>query len=112
MLFNHVFGKTLRSRDSRVFAVARHLNSAICPVQALDDYNSIRTAIKISVHSGPLCRATRGNAVLSDVSSTEARLKSYLEAAGLSNKTLYSFRCGGALPWHLLEVLWTTSWNM
>ena len=112
MLFNHAFGKTLRSRDSRVFAVARHPNSAICPGQALDDYNSIRTAIKISVHSGPLFRATRGNAVLSDVFSTEARLKSYLEAAGLSNKTLYSFRCGGALPWHLLEVLWTTSWNI
>ena len=103
MLFNHVFGKTLRSRDSRVFAVARHPNSAICPVQALDDYNSIRTAIKISVHSDPLFRAT---------DAAEARLKSYLEAAGLSNKPLYSFLCGGALPWHLLEVLWTTSWNM
>ena len=95
--------------------MARHPNSAICPVQALDDYNSIRTVIKISVHSGPFFRATRGNPVLSDVFSTdaaEAGLKSYLEAAGLSNKTLYSFRCGGALPWHLLEVLWTTSWNM
>ena len=98
ILFNHIFGKTLRSGDSRVFAVARHLNPAICPVKALDDYISICTAIKISVHSGPLFRATCGNSVLIDPFSTdaaEARSKSYLEAAGLSNKTLYSFRCGG-----------------
>ena len=100
ILFNHVFGKTLRSGDSRVFAVARYPNPAICPVKALDDYISICTALKISVHSGPLFRATRGNAVLLDSFSTdaaEARLKSYLDAAGLSNKTLYSFRCGGAI---------------
>ena len=100
ILFNHIFGKTLRSGDSRVFAVARHPNPTICPVKALDDYISICTAIKVSVHSGPLFRATRGNAVLIDPFSTdaaEARLKSYLQAAGLSNKTLYSFRCGGAI---------------
>ena len=58
ILFNHIFGKTLRSGDSRVFAVARHPNPAICPVKALDDYISICTAIKISVHSGPLSKVT------------------------------------------------------
>ena len=100
ILFNHVFGKTLRSGDSCVFAVARHPNTTICPVKALDDYISIRTALKISVHSGPLVRSTQGNIVLPDPFSTdaaEARLKSYLEAAGLSHKTLYSFCCGGAI---------------
>ena len=100
ILFDHVLGKTLRSGDSRVFAVARHPNSAICPVQALDDYIPICTAIKISLHSSPLFSATRGNAVFPDVFSTdvaEARLKSYLEAARLSNKTLYSFRRDGAI---------------
>ena len=100
ILFNHVFGKTLRSSDSRVFAVARHPNTAICPVKALDDYISICTALKISVHSGPLFRTTQGNIILPYPFSTdaaEARLKSYLEAAGLSHKILYSFRCGGAI---------------
>ena len=80
--------------------VARHPNSAICPVQALDDYIPICTAIKISLHSSPLFSATRGNAVFPHVFPTdaaEARLKSYLEAARLSNKTLYSFRRGGAI---------------
>ena len=90
--------------------VARHPNSAICPVQALDDYIPICTAIKISLHSSPLFSATRGNAVFPHVFSTdaaEARLKSYLEAARLSNKTLYSFRRGGAitmaLTWSALD---------
>ena len=80
--------------------MARHPNSAICPVQALDDYIPICTVIKISLHSGPLFSATRGKAVFPDVFSTdaaEAQLKSYLEAARLSNKTLYSFRHGEAI---------------
>ena len=100
ILFDHVLGKTLRSGDSRVFAVARHPNSAICPVQALDDYTPTCPSIKISLNSGPLFHATRGSAVLPDVFSTdaaEAWLKSYLEAARLSNKILHSFCRGGAI---------------
>ena len=100
LLFNHVFGKTLHSGDCKVFAVARHPNQFICPVKAIDDYMTICHAIKISVSNGPLFRATSGRTVLLDAFSTdaaEARLKTYLTAAGLSNKTLYSFRCGGAI---------------
>ena len=100
LIFNHVFGKTLRSGDSKVFAVARHPNQFLCPVKALDDYMTICQAIRISVSTGPLFRATCGQSVLIDAFSTdaaEARLKTYLTAAGLSNKTLYSFRCGGAI---------------
>ena len=61
---------------------------------------AICRAIKISVDNGPLFRTTSGNRVLLDAFSTdadEARLKGYLSEAGLSNKTLYSFRCGGAI---------------
>ena len=100
LIFNHVFGKTLRSGDSKVFAVARHPNQFLCPVKALDDYMTICQAIRISVSTSPLFRATCGQSVLIDAFSTdaaEARLKTYLTAAGLTNKTLYSFRCGGAI---------------
>ena len=99
LLFNHVFGKTLRSGDCKVFAVARHSNQFICPVKAIDDYMTICHAIKISVSNGPLFRATSGRTVLLDAFSTDAaggRLKTYLTAAGFLNKTLYSFRCGGS----------------
>ena len=100
LIFNHVFRKTLRSGDSKVFAVARHPNQFLCPVKALDDYMTTCQAIRISVPAGPLFRATCGQSVLIDAFSTdaaEARLKTYLTAAGLTNKTLYSFRCGGAI---------------
>ena len=65
--------------------------------------------------SGPLFRATRGNTVLSDVFSTdaaEARLKSYLEAVDSPTRPFTVFAAVGPLPWHLLEALWTTSWNI
>lgn len=100
VLFNHVFGKTLRSGNSNVFAVTRHPNQLICPVKALDDYMAICSAVNITVKNGPLFRATRGNSVLLDSFSTEAaeaRLKTYLTETGFSNRTLYSFRCGGAI---------------
>ena len=100
IVFNHVFGKTLHSGDSRVFTVARHPNPSICPVKALDDYMAICRAIRISVANGPLSRTTSGNRVLLDAFSTnaaEAHLKGYLSDAGLGNKTLHSFCCGGAI---------------
>lgn len=108
LIFNHVFGKTLRSGDSKVFAVARHPNQFFSPVKALDDYMTICQAIRIPVPTGPLFRATCGQSVLIDAFSTdasEARLKTYLTAAGLTNKTLYSFRCGGALAARWMTLL-------
>ena len=61
---------------------------------------TICQAIDISVSTGPLFRTSCGQSILIDAFSTvaaEARLKTYLTAAGLSNKSLYSFRCGGAI---------------
>jgi len=100
LIFNHVFGKTFRSGDSKVFAVTKHPNQFLRPVKALDNYMTICHGIKISVSAGALFRATSGQSILIEAFSTaaaEARLKTYLMAAGISNKTLYSFRCGGAI---------------
>ena len=80
LIFNHVFGKTLRSGDSKVFAIARHPNQFLCPVKALDNYMTICQAITISVSTGPLFRATCGQSILIDAFSTdatEARLKTF-----------------------------------
>jgi len=38
--------KSLWSADSHVFAVAWHLNMALCPIKVLDDYISIRMVLK------------------------------------------------------------------
>ena len=93
ILFDHVFGKTLRSGDSRVFAAARHPNTTICPVKALDDYITI--CPQRPPCSTPLKEMSFFLTLFPD--AAEARPKSYLEAAGLSHKTLSSFRCRGAI---------------
>lgn len=94
LLFNHVFGKTLRSGDSNIFGMQRHLNFTLSPVKGIDDYTAVSHALGISLTSGYLFLTTQGNVVtshpfLSDAG--EARLKTYLTDLPIGKKTLYSF---------------------
>ena len=94
LLFNHVFGKTLRSGDSNIFGIQRHPNVTLCPVKGIDDYMAVSHALGISLTSGYLFCTTQGNVVtshpfLSD--AAEARLKTYLTDLPIGKKTLYSF---------------------
>ena len=89
-----------------IMSSEKHPSPSNRPVKALDDYMATCRAIKISVENGPLFRTTSGNRVLLDAFSTdaaEARLTDYLSEAGLSNKTLYCFRCGGAITLALTD---------
>ena len=56
----------------------------------------LRSPSTAALYSVPLV-ATLFFPMFSPQDAAEARLKSYLEAARLSNKTLYSFRYGGAI---------------
>lgn len=94
LLFNHVFGKTLRSGDSNIFGMQRHLNVTLSPVKGIDDYMAVSHALGISLTSGYLFLTTQGNVVtshpfLSD--AAEARLKTYLTDLPIGKKTLFSF---------------------
>ena len=94
LLFNHVFGKTLRSGDSNIFGIQRHPNVTLCHVKGIDDYMAVSHALGISLTSGYLFLTTQGNVVtphpfLSD--AAEARLKTYLTDLPIGKKTLYSF---------------------
>ena len=94
LLFNHVFGKTLRSGDSNIFGMHRHLNVTLSPVKGIDDYMAVSHALGISLTSGYLFLTTQGNVVtshpfLSD--AAEARLKTYLTDLPIGKKTLYNF---------------------
>ena len=100
LLFNHVFGKTLRSGDSNIFGIQRHPNVSLCPVKGIDDYMAVSHALGISLTSGYLFRTTQGNVVTSHPfpsDAAEARLKTYLADLPIGKKTLYSFRCGSAI---------------
>lgn len=100
LLFNHVFGETLRSGDSNVFGIQRHPNVSLCPVKGIDDYMAVCHALGISLSRGYLFRTTQGNVVTSHPfpsDAAEAHLKTYLTDLPIGNKTLYSFRCGSAI---------------
>ena len=41
LLFNHVWGKTLRDGTSNVFGIRRHPNPELCPVKAIETYVAV-----------------------------------------------------------------------
>ena len=64
LLFNYVFGKTLRSGTKHVFGILRSEDEVMCPVTAMDEY--VRGAADLGVRLGghgrylfPPCRDGR-----------------------------------------------------
>jgi hypothetical protein len=64
LLFNYVFGKTLRNGTKHVFGVLRSEDAVMCPVTAMDEY--VHGAAKLGVRLGghgrylfPPCRDGR-----------------------------------------------------
>ena len=81
LLFNHVWGKTLRDGASNVFGIRRHLNPELCPVKAIETYVAVTSELRISVTNGYLFRPTNphGHIVNKPLASSTAdeRLKLY-----------------------------------
>ena len=59
LLFNHVWGKTLRDGVSNVFGIRRHLNPELCPAKAIETYVAVATELRVSVTNGYLFRPTK-----------------------------------------------------
>ena len=102
LLFNHVWGKTLRDGASYVFGIRRHPNPELCPVKAIETYVAVASELRVSVTNGYLFRPTnpQGRIVNKPFtsSSAEARLKLYLREARIDEgETLHSFRSGSAI---------------
>ena len=98
LLFNHIWGKTLRDGDKNVFGILRNPQTAICPIRgyciwmsrdklALTLLPAIFSALRPTDNGGrdaPLSSAT-----------AEARLKLYLkEMKADEGETLHGFRSG------------------
>ena len=102
LLFNHVWGETLRDGSSNLFGIRRHQNPALCPVKAIETYMAISAELGLDLSHGFLFRPTtpRGTIVNKQVSSSamQARLQLYLKEASLyEGETLHSFRAGAAI---------------
>ena len=101
-LFNHVWGKTLRDGDEKVFGIRRNPQLAICPIKGIEQYMAVARDLRIDLTSGYLFRPTnpQGGVVDSPFSSStvEARLTSYLKDMGADDgEMLHGFRSGCAI---------------
>ena len=99
LLFNHVWGKTLRDGDSNVFGIRRNSNSTICPVRAIEKYMAISRQSQIDLTTGYPFRPTTPQGGVIDApfssSAAEARLKVYLTEMGAEHgEILHGFRSG------------------
>lgn len=102
LLFNHVWGKTLRDGASNLFGLRRHPNPVICPVKAIEDYMAVCERIGVDLREGYLFRPTshQGNIINKPFlhPAAETRLKVYLKQSRIDEgETLHSFRSGCAL---------------
>ena len=102
LLFNHVWGKTLRDGSANLFGLRRHEDPRICPVKAIDAYVEFANAIGISLSKGFLFRPTTPDGAVADKplssSTAESRLKFLCRDADLNvSPTLHSFRSGCAI---------------
>lgn len=103
LLFNHIWGKTLRDGSSNLFGIRRNSNPDICPVKAIDDYYNFSNRIHINLNDGFLFRPTTPKGGIANKafssSAAESRLHLYLKESGLykGHETLHGFRAGCAI---------------
>ena len=102
LLFNHVWGKTLRDGNSNIFGIQRNPQSNLCPVRGIEQYLAISDQLRVDLRSGYLFRPTNPQGAIVNEpfssSAAEARLKAYLKEMGSDNgETLHGFRSGCAI---------------
>jgi integrase len=102
MLFNHIWGKTLRDGDQNVFGVRRNPHTTIFPIRGIEKYMDVARQMKVDLTRGYLFRPTTSKGGIQDSpftsSAAEARLKLYLGQMGSDEgETLHGFRAGCAI---------------
>ena len=66
LLFNHVWGKTVRDGLSNLSAIRRNANPDLCPVKAIDLYVAFAKGIGIDITSGFLFHPTTSDGGITD----------------------------------------------
>ena len=101
LLFNHVWGKSLRHGSANLFGIRRHSDSSLCPVKAIELYIAISSTLPLDLF-GFLFRPLNSLGKIQNKqlasSNLQSRLRSYLQEADIYNgETLHSFRAGLAI---------------
>ena len=102
LIFNQVWGKTLRNGASNVFGLRRHEDPEICPIFSIDTYVNFSRILGIDLRKGFLFRPTspRGTVLNKPLTSSAAdsRLAQLAKETELKNDvTVHGFRSGCAI---------------
>ena len=102
LLFNDIWGKTLRDGDENVFGVRRNAQAEICPIRGIECYIEVTRDMRVDLTCGYLFRPVAPDLGIKDApfssSAAESRLKSYLKEMSADNgETLHGFRSGCAI---------------
>ena len=113
LIFNQVFGKTLRGNGSNVFAIKEIPGSSVCPVANLKCYLAITKAVGINLNPGFLFRSTDHHGYITDQpfigSAIANRLRKHLTSLSInSGETVHSLRSGCSITLSLLGVPYST----
>jgi len=103
LLFNYVFGKTLRNGTKHVFGVLRSEDAVLCPVTAVDEY--VQGAARLGVKLGgqgrylfPPCRDGRVSAGPLKSAQLNENLKYWLTRCHtFRGETMNGMRSGGSI---------------
>lgn len=106
LLFNRVWGKSLRDGSASLFGIRRHSDLPLCPVKAIECHIAISFAVSLDLLSGHLFRpltlsTLQGRSKINKLLThfAVATSRSYLQATKIYNgETLHSFRPGLAIP--------------
>ena len=121
LLFNHIWGKTLRDGDENVFGVRRNAHVEICPIRGIERYMEVARDVRVDLTRGYLFPPTTPDPGIKNVpftsSAAESRLKTYLkEMKADSGETLHGFRSGCTITLALTgadlsEIMDHVGWN-
>ena len=102
LLFNHVWGNSLRHDSSNLFGIQRHTDLSLCPVNAIEVDVAISSVLSVDLSTGylflPLTYA--GKSIIEQIANftLQSRLRNYLRGAQIyDGETLHSFRAGVAI---------------
>ena len=121
LLFNHIWGKTLRDGDENVFGVRRNAQAEICPIRGIECYMEVTHDMRVDLTCGYLFRPFTPDLGIKDApfssSAAESRLKSYLKEISADNgEMLHGFRSGCAITLaltgeYLAEIMDHVGWS-
>ena len=92
LLFNHVWGKSLRDGSANLFGIRCHSDLSVCPIKAIELYVAISSALSVDLLAGYLFRPLSSAGKIQNKqianSTLQSRLRCYLQEVKFTTEKL------------------------